>query len=82
MVSFLAFLIIFFTSSAQAAFFGQADILINGAAPASTNPLGVRLSDGTNFLAALTVTSVDGLKATYSAAATGIVSASTELRLN
>ena len=57
MVPLLISLALLFSSPANAAFFGQADVLINGNAPAITNPLNVRSE------------AIDGQKATYSAAA-------------
>lgn len=55
MVHFLKLLILFFTLTANAAYFTQSDILINGSFPSSSNPLGIRLSDGTSFITTLPI---------------------------
>ena len=73
MVHFLILFSLLFSDHANAAFFTQSDILINGNSPASSNPLGIRLTDGTSFLTSLPVKLQDGIGTSISSRADGFL---------
>lgn len=52
---------LFFSLSANAAYVSDLNILINGNNPAVTNPLGVRLSDGVDYLTAFDLDNTGGV---------------------
>ncbi len=54
------FAFIFVSSMAGAAYLDEISVLISGSAPSATNPLPVRLTDGSSFISALPVTDNGG----------------------